>query len=437
MDRAALLSLVDDARQRTLALLDGLDESQWEVPRRETLNPLRWEVGHLGWFFDRFLLRELPGPASRLPQRDDWYDSSAVPHDTRWSLPLPDVRGTLDWIDAVREEVRARLATEAAERPSAGLAHLVQLAVFHEDMHGEALLMARQALDYPAPPLWARDAAGSLAGASTATGAAEDVAIPGGTITLGTGEDAPWAWDNERPPHAVTIAPFRIARMAVTNAQFAAFVDDDGYRRSDLWTPAGWSWARERGLAHPCHWRRSSRGWSARAFDTWAPLRPDAPVLHVSAHEAEGYCRWAHRRLPTEAEWEAAALGRPDGQAGLSVERRAWPWGTAAPTRERANLDGWRGGVLDVSELPDGDSAFGCRQMSGNVWEWTATPFGPYPGFVVGQPYADYSVPSFGDMRVLRGGAWMSRARVARPGFRNFYSPERDDVFAGFRTCAL
>jgi len=436
VDRDTLLSLIDDARQRTLALLDGLEESQWEVPLRATLNPLRWEVGHLGWFFERFVLRELPGPGSELPRRDDWYDSSTVPHATRWSLPLPDVRGTLDWIDAVREQVRARLATMAAAGPSTAATPLVLLAVFHEDMHGEALLMTRQTLGYPAPPCWARAAAG-LERREAAAPAVDDVAIPGGTITLGTGEDAPWAWDNERAPHAVTLAPFRIARTAVTNHQFAAFVDDDGYGRADLWSPAGWAWRVERGVAHPRHWRRSPHGWSARAFDTWEPLRPNAPVLHVSAHEAEGFCRWADRRLPTEAEWEAAALGQPDGRSRLSAERRAWPWGMAAPTRERANLDGWRSGVLDVQELPNGDSAFGCRQMSGNVWEWTSTPFGPYPGFVVGGPYVDYSVPSFGDHRVLRGGAWMSRARLARPAFRNFYTPDRDDVFAGFRTCAL
>src|SRR5262249_43013236 len=158
---------------------------------------------------------------------------------------------------------------------------------------------------------------------------------------------------------------------------------------------------------------------------------------HVNWYEAEAYCRLAKRRLPTEAEWEMAASGEPtaDGR-GVAEHKRRYPWGDEPPTPERANLD-WRGGgCVSVNALPAGGSAFGVRQMIGNVWEWTATDFGPYQGFEPG-PYKEYSAPWFGDHKVLRGGCWATRSRLVRNAYRNFYKPDRRDVWAGFRTCGL
>ena len=167
--------------------------------------------------------------------------------------------------------------------------------------------------------------------------------------------------------------------------------------------------------------------WLRRAFDRWAPLEPNRAMLHVNWFEADAYCRWRGRRLPTEAEWEFAAGG---------LEKTRFPWGEEPPTPARANLD-WRGGgAVDADAWPEGDSSAGCRQLIGNVWEWTATVFGPYPGFVA-DPYKEYSQPWFGDHMVLRGGCWATRSRLIRNTWRNFYKPDRRDVWAGFRTCAL
>jgi len=156
----------------------------------------------------------------------------------------------------------------------------------------------------------------------------------------------------------------------------------------------------------------------------------------VTWYEAEAYCNWAGRRLPTETEWEIAASAEAsrDGP-GLSADRRHYPWGNDPPTPERANLD-WRNlGLVEVGALADGDSAFGCRQMIGNIWEWTADDFEPYPGFTV-DPYKEYSKPWFGTHKVLRGGCWATRSLLIRNTWRNFYTPDRNDVWAGFRTCA-
>jgi iron(II)-dependent oxidoreductase len=158
-------------------------------------------------------------------------------------------------------------------------------------------------------------------------------------------------------------------------------------------------------------------------------------MLHVNWWEAEAYCRWARRRLPTEAEWEAAASAEPAASGReLSQAKRRFPWGNDPPAPDRANL-GWRAmGAVDVGALAAGDSAFGCRQMIGNVWEWTSSDFGPYPGFVI-DPYKEYSEPWFGTHKVLRGGAWTTQQRLLRNTWRNFYPPHRRDVWAGLRTC--
>jgi iron(II)-dependent oxidoreductase len=177
--------------------------------------------------------------------------------------------------------------------------------------------------------------------------------------------------------------------------------------------------------------------WSARRYRTIEELAPHQPVTFVAWFEAEAWCRWAGRRLPSEAEWEAAAVGLPAGNgARLADARRRWPWGDAPPTPDRANLEDAFDGPVDVAACAAGDSAFGCRQMIGNVWQWTASDFLPFAGFAA-DPYKDYSQPWFGTRKVLRGGCWATSARIARPAYRNFFTPDRNDVFAGFRTCAL
>jgi iron(II)-dependent oxidoreductase len=232
------------------------------------------------------------------------------------------------------------------------------------------------------------------------------------------------------------LQPFALARAPVTQAEFAAFVEGGGYRRREFWDEEGWRWREGAAAEGPVYWQRQPSGtWLRRAFDRWVPLEPHRPVLHVNWYEADAYCRWAGRRLPAEAEWEAAAAAEPGADSGLSARKRHFPWGDGPPGAGRANLDGYRLGCVDVGALPAGDSAVGCRQLIGNVWEWTASDFLPYPGFVA-DPYREYSQPWFGTHKVLRGGCWATRGRLLRNTWRNFYRPGRRDVWAGFRTCA-
>jgi gamma-glutamyl hercynylcysteine S-oxide synthase len=424
-----LAGWVRDARRRSLELYADLTPEQRLGPLLAIVNPPQWELGHVAWFGEHWVLRTARGQPPISPGDDPLYDSARVPHDDRWSLPL---RG---W-----EETRAHLAEVerrvvdglSGREPTADEDYFVRLAVFHEDMHGEAFLYTRQTLGYAPPRVTGMSAA--PAGGGPLSG---DARVPGGRFALGAVEGAdPFVFDNEKWAHEVEVAPFSIARAPVTEAEMAGFVDDGGYRREDLWSAEGWRWREREGATCPVYWRRDAGAWQVRAFDRWRPLAPHRPVVHVAWFEAEAYCRWAGRRLPTEAEWEMAAAGEPDGAGGLVRGRkRRFPWGDQAPTPARANLDLRHDGPLEVGALPDGDSAFGCRQMFGNVWEWTSTDFAPYPGFVV-DPYAEYSAPWFGDHKVLRGGCYVTRARLLRNTWRNFYQPHRRDVLGGFRTCA-
>ena len=419
-----LVAMLRDSRARTLELVAGLNGEQLLGPMLGIVNPLLWEIGHLAWFHEHFVLRHLDGAAPVLRAADALYDSSAVPHDTRWDLPLPSLEATLDYMRHVEARLIARLERR---EPTADECYLYRLVTFHEDMHGEAFTYSRQSLGYPAPHFAGRldlVQAGPLPG---------DVAIPGGVIRLGAeSSNGPsvFVFDNEKWAHAVEVTPFRMARAPVTNFEFAGFVADGGYERRNLWSDAGWAWRTAAGACHPVYWQEPGDGCNVRRFDHIVPLAPHQPVVNISWYEAEAYCHWAKRRLPTEAEWELAAATAP-GEAA----KRRYPWGTQENSAH-ANLDGLRLGCCDVAAFPEGDSAYGCRQMIGNVWEWTSSDFLPYPGFSP-DIYEDYSVPAFGTRKVLRGGAWITRARMITNTYRNYFPPERNDIYAGFRTVAL
>ena len=414
-DPRALALQLQDARRRTRTLTGDLEGAQLFGPRIAIVNPVLWELGHVAWFQERWCLR-LRGDESLgeslLEGSDALYDSAAVAHDTRWDLPLPGLGATRDFQDRVLERVLERLERGGGDP---WFLYFVQLAVFHEDMHAEAFHYTRQTLGYADPLKDEPSAGGALPG---------DVDLAGGSYRIGASRKSGFHFDNEKWAHRVELAPFRIARAPVTNAEFLEFVREGGYRRREWWSPEG----RERkGRADaPRYWMQKDAEWFERRFSDWVPLQPELPVMHVDWHEANAYCCYAGRRLPSEAEWEVAA------SLGGEGERRRYPWGDAADAT-RANLGGT--GRVAVDQLASGDSAGGCRQMLGNVWEWTSSPFQPYPGFVA-DPYREYSEPWFGTHKVLRGGSFSTPARLVAASWRNFYTPERGDVFAGFRTCA-
>ncbi|MFP6693160.1 MAG: selenoneine synthase SenA [Pirellulales bacterium] len=429
-----LIQWVRDARARTCDLVADLSDEQMIGPKLPTINPLLWEIGHAAWFHEKWILRHVAGFAPMRPEADSLYDSIAIDHDIRWDLALLSRDEMMQYLDAVRD----RVVDVLSERTLTDrLIYFVKLSVFHEDMHTEAFTYTRQTLEYP-PPRFSDGRTESCLSEETADDLQIgecDVEIPGGTISLGSPPHEPFVFDNEKWAHSVEVQPFAISRTAVTQGQFAGFVEDRGYGRRELWCDEGWQWREQAEAAHPIHWRPKTNGrWLRRDFDCWVALEANRAMLHVNWFEAQAYCRWANRRLPTEIEWEAAATAASNDGHLHEIKRR-YPWGDDPPIAGRANLD-WRGmGAADVACHAEGDGAFGCRQMIGNVWEWTDTTFKPYPGFAV-DPYEEYSTTSFDECKVLRGGCWTTRSRLIRAAYRNYYRPDRRDVWAGFRTCA-
>jgi iron(II)-dependent oxidoreductase len=411
--RATLEAWTIDARSTTLGLVRDLSDDEFlRVPLLRIINPFLWEIGHVGYFQEYWVLRHAAGKPPVLPDADGWYDSAKVAHDTRWDLPLPPRSATIEYLEAVRDKVLDRIVSSTLSERDV---YFILLSIFHEDMHDEAFTITRQTLRYAAPSL--SEFTRPHEDFSPNERVAADVRIPAGTYMIGSRSEDGFIFDNEKWAHAVDLPAFQIGRTSVTQSEFLAFVRDDGYARREFWGDESWAWRERERIVHPTYWKQDAdAGWQRRHFNEWIPLEPHHPVANISWFEAEAYCRWAHRRLPTEFEWEVAAGGIQ----------------SCVP----ANLDWKEKGCCDVVNHAEEDSAFGCRQMIGNVWEWTASDFLAYPGFSA-DPYKEYSEPWFGTHKTLKGGAWSTRSRLIKTSYRNFYPPGRRDIWAGFRTCAL
>jgi iron(II)-dependent oxidoreductase len=296
----------------------------------------------------------------------------------------------------------------------------------HEYQHGETILQTlqlKQGEPYRAPRRF------DLPGATLDIPLGAMTRFPGGTVTIGT-TDRRAAYDNERPRHEVWLRPFDIDVAPVRNAEYAAFLEDGGYRRRELWTDAGWEWLRDARAEAPKHWFRHDGAWRSRVMDRTGPVQPEHPVCHVCYHEAAAYATWAGKRLPTEFEWEAAASWDP-----ASGRARPYPWGEVSATPQLANVDQLSFGTAPVGAYPDNVSPLGCYGMIGDIWEWTSTDFHGFPGFEA-FPYPEYSQVFFGgEYKVLRGGSWATRPGAIRNTFRNWDYPIRRQIFSGFR-CA-
>lgn len=444
VDGEALAAWVHDATEAVTATVADFapDDRRWLGPPLDTVNPPVWELAHVAWFAEWFVLRQLHGHPPMVDGVDALYDSSRVPHATRWALEYPGGAGSIDYLRRVGDDL---VGVVDDDRGLDSTAAYVAYAVMHHDAHFEALMTTRQTLNWgPLDRRGLQSAAaepGTIESAEANTVADESTArapmagdrtVPGGRYVIGASRHQPFVMDNEKWAHAVELDRFALAAVPVTVAQYAEFVNDGGYADDRLWSPDGLTWRHRVGATAPVYWRRGDHGWQRRIGSAWEPIEVTAqhPMAHVCWWEADAFCRWADRRLPTEAEWEVAATTGPNGR------RRPWfPWGDRDPAPGEAVLDARTGGTVPVDAFGAGDGPWGHRQLIGNVWEWTASVFAPYPHFEP-DAYRDNSEPWFFTRRVLKGGSWATRHRYVRSTYRNYFEPHRRDLFAGFRTCA-
>ena len=379
-----------EARERTLALVEQLDDEQLNAVYSPLLSPLAWDLGHIANFEELWLIQEAGGREPLRGELGRFYDAIENPRAGRSELPI--LRG--DELRAYMAEVRERALDVLeevdvevdAEDPRLRDGFVYEMLIAHEHQHNETMLQLLQMVDGYEPP----DLGGAVPPGPEPT--AGMVEVPGGTYSIGA-PDRGFAYDNERPLHEVELDAFLIGAAPVTNAAFAAFVE-------------------ETGAEPPMYWERDGEGWVTTAFGRREAVDEDAPVVHVDFDQAAAFAAHAGGRLPTEFEWEAASAGTDHGAGNLDHAAFA----TRSPRAETA-------------------SGHGALGMIGDVWEWTSSGFEAYPGFEA-FPYPEYSEVFFGDgYRVLRGGSWATRRNVIRASFRNWDLPERRQIFSGFR-CA-
>ncbi|MEX1025287.1 MAG: ergothioneine biosynthesis protein EgtB [Planctomycetota bacterium] len=406
--RAELLALFESVRARTQRLVEPLEPEDMVVQTMPDVSPTKWHLAHTTWFFETLVLERSGRPYERFDDRypklfNSYYRSlgDPFPRSERGHLSRP----TAADIQAYRRHVDAALAKLLDEAPDAvvaAVAPVVVIGINHEEQHQELLLMdiGHVLAQNPLAPTYRRSAYAPLRQLTPL----EWLAFEGGRVAIGAEGDG-FTYDNERPRHELLLAPFEIASRAVTVGEFAEFIADGGYRRAELWLADGWDLVQREGWDAPLYWRGAST--HAMTLGGERELDPAEPVTHVSYFEADAFATWAGARLPTEAEWEHAAVAR--GRKGIFLEAEAFHPRPATRTGE-------------------------LEQAFGDVWEWTASPYGPYPGY---RPFegelGEYNGKFMVNQLVLRGGSCVTPERHARATYRNFYYPHQRWMFSGIR----
>jgi gamma-glutamyl hercynylcysteine S-oxide synthase len=428
-----IADLLTEARERTLLLLSGLSDEDLHRQHDPLMSPIIWDVGHVAHFEELWLTQNLDG-AIEFSEMPGMYNPFEHPRATRASLALPTLAQMTERLREIRERVLDRLDSLEwnDDNPLLKGGYVYNMALQHEYQHNETILQTLQLKKgepYKAPRTISFAHPGQPNRREQATGQGEMVSFEGGRVMIGT-DDRAAAYDNERPQHEIDLRPFFIDRTAVTNGQYLDFISDGGYERGEFWSDGGHHWLAETGAVAPKHWFRDGDAWFHRIMDVTRVVDSSSPVCHVCYHEAEAFARWSGKRLPTEFEWEAAASWDPS-----TKRARSFPWGDTAATIRFANIDQLSFDIAPVDTYDDNVSPIGCYGMIGDVWEWTSSDFGGYPGFQ-SFPYKEYSEEFFGaDYKVLRGGSWATRPGAVRTTFRNWDYPIRRQIFSGFR-CA-
>jgi ergothioneine biosynthesis protein EgtB len=422
---AELYSVV---RARTTNIVAPLEVEDYVVQTAPFMSPPRWHLGHTTWFFEMVLKEYVDG--YRVESEDylyyfnSYYErfGARIDKGRRGTKSRPTVRETVDYRRRIDEKMQALFDGLGDDARLAEILRLVRLGLEHEMQHQELMVYD---IKHLLADLYQPAARADAPEGRAVTGMAE---IEGGLFELGYAGEG-FAYDNEKPRHLVYLQDYQIGRGPVTNGEYLEFIQAGGYRDYNWWHSEGWATLHQEGWEAPLYWERADGQWMIRDFSGLNPAESKSaePVCHVSFFEASAYAKWAGTRLPTEAEWEKAACFDP-----ASKVRREFPWGDTAPASDTANLfENALWGVAPLGALAEGQSAYGCHQMIGDVWEWTTSDYSPYPGFK--SDFDEYNDKWFVGQKVLRGGCFATARSHIRATYRNFFGPHERWMVAGLR----
>lgn len=425
MERDALLQLYRHTRATSAALCEPLATEDYVVQTMPDVSPAKWHLGHTTWFFETFVVGAAHAPPPPVCEAyavlfNSYYQGVGPQHPRRERglLSRPTVAEVYEYRRIVDERVEAILRT-ASDSVVATLEPSITIGIAHEEQHQELLVTDFKHVLCTNPLHPAYRSVAPRDGISGDSAPTTWRAVEGGVTELGFAGDG-FAFDNERPRHKSFVPPFELSERLVTNGEYLEFIGDGGYGQPDLWLAEGWDVVRHGGWEAPLYWERRDELWHVASLTGLSPVALDEPVCHVSYYEADAYARWAGARLPREDQWELAAIGAIDRAGGLErltstgnfLETRLLHPAPAAPARDAAHP----------------------AQLFGDVWEWTASSYEPYPGF---SPFAgalgEYNGKFMVNQLVLRGGSCATPARHIRATYRNFFPASARWQFMGIR----
>ena len=423
-ENRALVEQFRETRSRTLELVKNLKKDDFVVQTASYMSPPKWHIGHVSWIYEAIMSKLDKNYEFHSKEFSEYlnsyYQQFGVPHDKklRGITSRPTVDEIFQYFNTINQKVEKFIGSRELSEDEK---KLIIIGFHHECQHQELLvydlqhLLAEQYLPVRKNKIVKQQEKQK-----------EFVEINGGLYTMGyNGKN--YCYDIELPEHKTYLKNFKMGVFPVTNQEYLEFMNDGGYETYKYWLSDGWEKVKSNKWDSPMYWEKVNDEWHVRDFLGIRKINPNEPVSHVSYYEADAYCKWAGKRLPTEAEWEKASCWNEEKQ-----EKTVFPWGNESPSEEKCNLlESYHWGCTEVGTYPNGTSPSGCQQMIGDVWEWTSSEFMGYPGFKSG--FDEYNDKWFTNQKVLRGGSFGTPKMSIRGSYRNFFRLDERWLFSGFR----
>jgi len=425
-DKKSILEQFRETRSRTLEIVKNLETDDYVIQTAFFMSPPKWHIGHVSWIYEA-IMNKIDKSYTFYSKEfseylNSYYQQFGVPHDKglRGVVSRPTVEQIFQYFNTINQRVEKFIQSKTLNDEQM---KLIIMGFHHECQHQELLVYDLQHLladQYR--PLRKNEIRNQV------NVEKKSIHMTGGLYTMGYNGNE-FCYDIELPQHKTFLNDYKIDVYPITNEQYLEFIEDGGYDTYKYWLSDGWEKVKDNQWNAPMYWEKISGEWSVRDFLGVRKINPNEPVCHVSYYEADAYCKWAGKRLPTEAEWEKAACWDEEKQ-----EKTIYPWGNEYPTTEKCNLfESYYWGCSNIGTFPKGRSPSGCQHMIGDVWEWTSSEFTGYPGFRSG--FDEYNDKWFTNQKVLRGGSFATPNMSIRGSYRNFFRLDERWLFAGFR-CA-